>query len=476
VYRGATMARATVLLVDDEPNILRTLRTSLELEHFAVETASDGMAALEKLRTRAIHVTVLDLQLPKLNGLEVLRRAIAEGIETPTIMMSGHASVDTAVQAIQLGARTFLEKPFSPEKLVLDIRQTLEVVQLKGHVAVLQEAIGPSRGLLGEGPAMRELKRLVARAASASASVLITGERGTGKELVARAIHEGSKRARNDMEKLNCAAVPQELIESELFGHEAGAFTGAVKMRKGRFERAQNSTLFLDEVGDMPAAMQAKLLRVLQEGEVERVGGSQTIKVDVRVVAATNRDLVADASGGRFRADLYDRLNVVPIRVPPLRERKEDIAVLVESFLPASCEANDRARKKLTQGALNLMLKYRFPGNVRELKNLIDRLVIVTEREVIDEDDVREALPPGSVDGATGGAGGRDGVYTPGTALKDMLDAAERDLIMRSLEHHKGNATHAARDLGLERSHFYKKMRALGIRRPGAADDEEEQA
>lgn len=470
------MARATVLLVDDEPNILRTLRTSLELESFAVETAADGAAALEKLRTRAIDVAVLDLQLPKLNGLEVLRRSIAEGFETPTIMMSGHASVDTAVQAIQLGARTFLQKPFSPEKLLLDIRQTLELIQLKGHVAALEQSLGSSKALLGDGPAMRELKRLVARAASASAPVLITGERGTGKELVARAIHEGSKRAKYDMEKLNCAAVPQELIESELFGHEAGSFTGAVKMRKGRFERAQSSTLFLDEVGDMPSAMQAKLLRVLQEGEVERVGGSQTIKVDVRMVAATNRDLVADAAAGRFRADLYDRLNVVPIRVPPLRERKEDVVVLGEHFLPASCEANDRARKRLTNGALNLLLKYRFPGNVRELKNLVDRLVIVTEREVIDEDDVREALPPGSIEGATGGAGGRDGVYTPGTPLKDMLDAAERDLIMRSLEHHKGNATHAARDLGLERSHFYKKMRALGIRRPGAADDEEEGA
>ncbi len=468
------MARATVLVVDDEPNILRTVRTALRTEGYEVETAEDGAAALERLSTRSYDVVLLDVQMPRIGGLEVLQRARAQGLETPVVMMSGHGTIETAVQATRLGARDFLEKPLSTEKLLLTLGHALEVTALKGRVKALERALGSTSALLGEGTAMRELRRVVARAASASAPVLITGERGTGKELVARAIHEGSKRAKHEMEKLNCAAVPQELIESELFGHEAGAFTGAVKMRKGRFERAHGSTLFLDEVGDMPAAMQAKLLRVLQEGEVERVGGAQTLKVDVRVVAATNRDLIADAASGRFRADLYDRLNVVTIRVPALRERKEDIAALVEHFLPASCEANDRARKQLTQGAMNLLLRYRFPGNVRELKNLVDRLVIVTEREVIDEDDLREALPPGSIDGATGG--GRDGVYTPGTPLKDMLDAAERDLIMRALEHHKGNATHAARDLGLERSHFYKKMRSLGIRRPGAADDDEEQA
>ena len=470
------MARATVLVVDDEPNILRTVRTALRTEGYEVETAEDGAAALERLSTRSYDVVLLDVQLPKVGGLEVLQRARAQGLETPVVMMSGHGTIETAVQATRLGARDFLEKPLSTEKLLLTLEHALEVTALRGRVLALERALGSTSALLGDGTAMRELRRVVARAASAVAPVLITGERGTGKELVARAIHEGSKRAKHEMEKLNCAAVPQELIESELFGHEAGAFTGAAKMRKGRFERASGSTLFLDEVGDMPAAMQAKLLRVLQEGEVERVGGSQTLKVDVRVVAATNRDLVADAAAGRFRADLYDRLNVVPIRVPALRERKEDIPALVEHFLPASCEANDRALKRLTQGAMNLLLRYRFPGNVRELKNLVDRLVIVTEREVIDEDDLREALPPGSIEGATGGAGGRDGVYTPGTALKDMLDASERDLIMRSLEHHKGNATHAARDLGLERSHFYKKMRSLGIKRPGAADDEEEQA
>ena len=474
MYGARSMARATVLVVDDEPNILRTVRSALRAEGYEVETADDGAAALDRMARGAYDVVLLDVQLPRVGGLEVLQRARAAGFDAPVVMMSGHGTIETAVQATRLGARDFLEKPLSTEKLLLTLEHALEVTALKGRVLALEKALGSTGALLGDSAPMRELRRLVARAASGVVPVLVTGERGTGKELVARAIHEGSKRAKHEMEKLNCAAVPQELIESELFGHESGAFTGAVKMRKGRFERAHGSTLFLDEVGDMPAAMQAKLLRVLQEGEVERVGGAQTIKVEVRVVAATNRDLVADAASGRFRADLYDRLNVVPIRVPALRERREDIPALAAAFLPASCEANDRAPKQLTAGALNLLLRYRFPGNVRELKNLVDRLVIVTERETIDEDDVREALPPGSIEGAAGAA--RDGVYTPGTPLKDMLDAAERDLILRALEHHKGNATHAARDLALERSHFYKKMRSLGIRRPGAADDEEEPA
>jgi DNA-binding NtrC family response regulator len=461
--------RATILVVDDEPNILRTVKNALRVEGYDTDSAPTGTAALEKLGSRSYDLALLDVQLPEVNGLEVLRRVRAQGVDTPVLVMSGHGTIEMAVQATRLGARDFLEKPLSTDRLLLAVGNALEVARLKGELKELKEAAGPAAALLGEAPVMRELRERVRLAASANAPVLVTGERGTGKELVARAIHEGSKRAANTMEKLNCAAVPQELIESELFGHEQGAFTGAVRERKGKFERASGSTLFLDEVGDMPQPMQAKLLRVLQEGEVERVGGSKTIKVDVRVVAATNRDLAADVAAGRFRADLYDRLNVVPLHVPPLRARRDDIAVLVGAFLPAACKANDRAAKGLTPAALNLLTRHSFPGNVRELKNLVERLVILTPAEVIDEDDVRAALPAGS---SAGGAiaSGRDGYYTPGVALRDMLDAAERDIIVRALDHHKGNATHAARDLGLERSHFYKKMRSLGIRRPGAQD------
>jgi DNA-binding NtrC family response regulator len=444
------------------------VKNALRMEGYDTDLAGNGALALERLGAKAYDLVLLDVQLPDLHGLEVLKRMRANGSETPVVMMSGHGTVETAVAALRLGARDFLEKPFSTtEKLLLTIANTLELTQLKQQVQDLEQKLGTSSALLGDSAAMRELKERVRLAASASAPVLVTGERGTGKELVARAIHDGSKRARSPMEKLNCAAVPHELIESELFGHEAGAFTGAVKARRGKFERAHGSTLFLDEVGDMPAQMQAKLLRVLQEGEVERVGGAQTLRVDVRIVAATNRDLAADVSAGRFRADLYDRLHVVPLQLPPLRARREDVPALVAAFLPSACKANDRTPKSLTPAALSLLTRHPFPGNVRELKNLIERLVILTPGDVVDEGDVRAVLPAL----ASGpGVGGRDGYYTPGVPLRDLLEAAERDVVLRALEHHKGNATHASKDLGLERSHFYKKMRALGIKRPGALE------
>ncbi len=460
------MSRGTILVVDDEPNILRTVKTALRVEGYDTDTASTGNAALERLQSRAYDLALLDVQLPEVNGLEVLRRVRAQGLDVPVIVMSGHGTIEMALQATRLGARDFLEKPLSTDRLLLAIGNALEVARLKGELQELKEAAGPAAALLGDSAVMRELRDRVRLAASASAPVLVTGERGTGKELVARAIHDGSKRASHTMEKLNCAAVPHDLIESELFGHEAGAFTGAVRERKGKFERASGSTLFLDEVGDMPQPMQAKLLRVLQEGEVERVGGARTLKVDVRIVAATNRDLAADVAAGRFRADLYYRLNVVPIHIPPLRMRRDDVELLVGAFLPASCRANDRAPKTMTRAAVTLLARHAFPGNVRELKNLIERLVILTPDEAITEEDVRMALP--AVAGATSTA--RDGTWAPGIGWHKLMETAERDLVLRALDHFKGNATHAARDLGLERSHFYKKMRALGIKRPGAHD------
>jgi DNA-binding NtrC family response regulator len=455
------VGRASILVVDDEPNIIKTVRGALEVEGYDVETAGDGPTALDKLASRTFDLALMDVQLPGFDGLQVLERARAQGVETPIIVMSGHGTIETAVQATRLGAQDFLEKPLSTDKLLLTVANTLELSRLTTENKKLRRLSGVASGLLGDSAAMRDLRERVRLAASASAPVLITGERGTGKELVARAIHEGSRRAQGPLEKLNCAAVPAELIESELFGHEAGAFTGASRMRRGKFERAHGGTLFLDEVGDMPSAMQAKLLRVLQEGELERVGGHEVRKINVRIVAATNRDLPEDVRAGRFRADLYDRLNVVPIHVPPLRQRKEDVPLLLAAFLPASCEANDRAIKSITPAAIALLQRHPFAGNVRELKNLVERLVILTTDEVIDEDDVRMVL-------GTPASSGGDGYFRPGLSLREMLDGVERDLILRSLEHHKGNATHAARDLGLERSHFYKKMRALGIRRPGA--------
>jgi DNA-binding NtrC family response regulator len=306
---------------------------------------------------------------------------------------------------------------------------------------------------------MDRLREQIELAARSNAPVLILGERGTGKELVAAAIHAGSARATGPLEKLNCAAVPEGLIESELFGHEAGAFTGATKQRRGKFERAHRGTLFLDEVGDMPPQMQAKLLRVLQEGEVERVGAGSTVKVDVRVVAATNKSLEAEIEAGRFRPDLFDRLNVVPLKVPALAERIEDVPMLAEHFLLLACEMHERPGKEISEGAMRLLEAYPYPGNVRELRNLVERLVILTPDESVTEAQARTLLP---ID-VSGGSGS---YFSPQTALREMVDSVERDLITRALEFRGGHVTKTAADLGLERSHLYKKMRALGIRKP----------
>jgi DNA-binding NtrC family response regulator len=304
---------------------------------------------------------------------------------------------------------------------------------------------------------MTALREQIERAARANATVLVRGERGTGKELVARAIHEQSKRAGGPLEKVNCAAVPGELIESELFGHEAGAFTGATKQRRGKFERASGGTLFLDEVGDMPLAMQAKLLRVLQEQEIERVGGHETIRVDVRVVAATNRDLDKLAGEESFRADLYDRLNVLPLFIPPLRARRDDIPLLARHFVRLAAKNNDRPEMAITDGALAALTAYSFPGNVRELRNVIERLVILTPDATIDEADVQTCLG--------GGLGkGTGGLFRPGVPFRVLAEEAERTILEEALRHHEGQMAATARALGLERSHLYKKCRALGMR------------
>jgi DNA-binding NtrC family response regulator len=452
------MPKASVLVVDDEKNILSTLSRALRIEDYDVDVAGSAAIAFEKCATRSYDAILLDVMMPETDGLSALRRLRELGSEVPVIVMSGHGSIDTAVEATRLGAHDFIEKPIASERLLVSLSRALERRKLEVENQELRARTGAFDGLLGESLAMQQLRERVQLAASASAPVLVMGERGTGKELVARAIHLASKRATGPLEKLNCAAVPSELIESELFGHEAGAFTGATKQRRGKFERASSGTLFLDEIGDMPAAMQAKLLRVLQEGELERVGGQHLIEVDVRVVAATNKPLPREIEEGRFRADLYDRLNVVPLRVPPLRERAEDIRALVAHFLKQACVQNDRRDKTIDPAALELLRRYDYPGNVRELRNLVERLVILTPGERIGEADARALLPI-----AAGGAH-RSGAYRPGVPLRELLDEAERELVERALEHHRGHITNTAASLGLERSHLYKKMKALGIR------------
>ncbi len=452
------MAAATVLVVDDEQNILSSVSRALGLEGYDVEVASSAELALEKLQEQSFDAILLDVQLPKMDGLAMLDELRKRGLTTPVIMMSGHATIEVAVEATRRGADDFIEKPIGSDRLALSLRRSLEVRALQQENRELRRRFGPSESLLGRSAPMQRLREQIELAARSNAAVLILGERGTGKELVAAAIHALSGRSSGPFQKLNCAAVPEGLIESELFGHEAGAFTGATKRRQGKFERAHGGTLFLDEVGDMPAQMQAKLLRVLQDGEVERVGGGRLVKVDVRVVAATNKSLPKEIEAGRFRADLFDRLNVVPLRVPPLRERPGDIALLAEHFLSLACEAHDRSQKRLSPEAMALVQAYPYPGNVRELRNLVERLVILTPEATITADQARTLLPLERSE-----VGG--GHFQPETPLRDMLERVERELITKALEHRGGHVTQTAADLGLERSHLYKKMRALGIRK-----------
>ncbi|MFW6050375.1 MAG: sigma-54-dependent transcriptional regulator [Myxococcota bacterium] len=455
------MSRASILVVDDEKNILSTLSRALRVEDFDVDVAGSAAVALEKTASKAYDLVLLDVMMPEMDGIEMLRRLRDQKNDVPVIVMSGHGTIDTAVEATRLGAHDFLEKPIGTERLLLSVERAIDFERLEQENRELRRRTGVFDDLLGDSEPMKRLREQVRLAANANAPVLVSGERGTGKELVARAIHAASRRAKGPLEKLNCAAVPSELIESELFGHEAGAFTGATKQRRGKFERASGGTLFLDEIGDMPPAMQAKLLRVLQEGEIERVGGSEVVRVDVRVVAATNKDLSVEIAEGRFRADLYDRLNVLPLRMPTLRERLEDVPLLASHFLRRACETNDRPGKSLSEGALALLGSYPYPGNVRELRNLVERLVILSPGEEITEADARTLLPIGEGGDATGA------FYRPGVPLRDMMEEVERHLIQRALEHHEGHMTNTAADLGLERSHLYKKLKALGIRRDG---------
>jgi len=460
------MARAHLLVVDDEPSILTTLQKALTLEGYTVDVAGGVKVAEERLKKRSYDLCLFDVTLPDGNGIDLLQRVRAAKIDTPVIMMSGHATIDTAVRATRLGALNFLEKPLNTDALLIGIETALRLDRAEAEARALRLASGAGGDLVGQSPAIKKLVEQIARAAKSSASVLVTGERGTGKELVARAIHEMSPRAKGPLEKLNCAALPSELIESELFGHEAGAFTGATKQRRGKFERASGGTLFLDEVGDMPLAMQAKLLRVLQEREIERVGGSETIKVDARVVAATNRDLVAACEKDAFRADLYDRLNVVPLAIPPLRARREDVPLLARHFLELAARNNDRRDIRISDEAVSVLASYSFPGNVRELRNLMERLVILTPDDVISADDVRTCLPGGAAPKATG-------LYRPGVPFRVLVEEAERIVLTDALAHHGGQMAATARALDLERSHLYKKARALGLRGEKADADEE---
>jgi len=447
------MARSTILVIDDEPNILTSLRRALELEGYGVEVAGSGRLGLARLKEREIDLVLLDVMMPEMDGIATLEAIRGEHPDVFVVMMSGNATIETAVAATKLGAHDFIEKPLSTDKLLITLANALSFARLHRENRDLRRQ--DAFEMIGESAAMKRIFDQIGKTAPSNGRVLITGENGTGKELVARAIHEHSKRSAGPFIKLNCAAIPAELIESELFGHEKGAFTGATQQRRGKFELADGGTLFLDEVGDMNLAAQAKVLRVLQEGELERVGGAETIKVDVRVVAATNKKLEAEIASATFREDLFYRLNVVPLLLPPLRDRREDIPQLAKHFLAAACADNDRREKKLAQGAVSLLMQHTWPGNVRELRNTIERLVILTGDEaVISEQDVAETLP--SVKRV-------QSHFERGVALKDLVASAEREIILEALGANDHHISNTAKELSLERSHLYKKMKALGI-------------
>jgi DNA-binding NtrC family response regulator len=453
--------KGKILVIDDEPNILVTLSRALELEGYQVAkaaTVADGRAAFD---THRPDLALIDVKLPDGDGIDLLEKLVHQASHPPIVMMSGHASIDDAVRAIHLGAVDFIEKPIGQDRLLLTISNALELARLKKENERLKDEARETRGdeeMIGRSRAMQALMQQIGRVASSEGRVLITGENGTGKELIARGIHASSLRKDRPFVSLNCAAVPGELIESELFGHEKGAFTGAVQRKIGKFERADTGTLFLDEVGDMPAAMQAKLLRVLQSGEFERVGGNETIKVDVRVLSATNKDLLKEIAEGRFREDLYYRLNVVPLVSPPLRDRKEDIPLLVARFLSDAAARNHRRVPELTDRAMALLASHDYPGNVRELRNLVERIVILAppSSDRLDEADIRDLVPAPKRANPV--------AYREGARLSDLVDEAERAIVIAALEAHKNVIADAARALGVERSNFHKKLKALGIR------------
>jgi two-component system nitrogen regulation response regulator NtrX len=449
----------TILVVDDDPRIQDALRRLFDLEGFRMLSAGSGEEALDLLAREEADAVLLDVVLPGMDGLETLAALRSREGAPPVVMISAQGTIETAVRAVREGAHDFLEKPLGADRLLIVLRNALETSRLAAENRVLRTRLDGPSGLLGESRAMRGAREAIAKVAPTHSRVLVTGESGTGKELAARALHEGSPRASGPFVTLNCAAVPSELIESELFGHERGAFSGAVKTRRGKFEAADKGTLFLDEIGDMPLPMQAKLLRALESGEVERVGGAGPVRVDVRVVAATNRDLEADVKTGRFRLDLFHRLNVFPVVLPPLREHPEDLPLLVEHLLARLSEEHGRQAPRLAPDAIEALRAHPWPGNVRELRNLLERLFILHGSETITGPMVRASLPLPAPRAET------IEPVPEGRTLRVAMDDLERRLLLATLRAEGWNVTHTAERLGMERSHLYKKMKEYGIGR-----------
>ncbi len=457
----------SVLIVDDEPNIRRMVGALLSAEGYDVRDAADGVTGLALAEVTEPDIALVDLMMPgELDGLGLLEKLRERRPDVPVVMMSGRAALTDAVRATKLGAFTFLEKPLTPEGVLLALASAFELRQARRAAAALREDLGISGEMVGDSPAMKEVRALIARVGPTDARVLITGESGTGKELVAAALHEASARRDRPFIRVNCAAIPRDLVESEMFGHERGAFTGATERRIGRFELAHTGTLFLDEVGDLGAEAQAKLLRAIEAREIERVGGGKPIKIDVRILAATNKDLTRAVAEGTFREDLYFRLNVIPMQLPPLRDRPGDLPALVRHFSARHRSRTGRPLVQWRDDALAALSAYRWPGNVRELANVVERLAILHAGREITRADVHQVLPP-DVGPTTNGtpSTGMVAVETVGEGLplSDALDAYERKLIAAALAQSDGNVAEAARRLQTDRPNLYRRMRRLGL-------------
>jgi len=460
------MAKSRILVIDDEKDIREALQRILEYEGYQFVGAATGQEGLALAEREGPDLVLLDVKMPGMDGIEVLERLRNMSEALPIVMISAHGTPSTAVDALRRGALDFLEKPFETERLRVTVANALEQARLRDENRSLKKAVEVRHQMVGESQVLKQIMAAISRAAPTNATVLITGESGVGKELVARTIHRNSLRSRERFVQVNCAAIPEELIESELFGHEKGSFTGATEKQVGKFEQADRGTIFLDEVGDMSAKTQAKVLRVLQEGEVERLGSARTIKVDVRVIAATNKNLEEEIEKGRFREDLYFRLAVIPINVSPLRERPEDVPLLVRHYMDTFSRENNARPKRITQAAMDALQRYRWKGNIRELRNTVERLHIMTGGDTIDVADLPSAVRSPAAGGApfavarTGNGGD---MKAGGGTLREFKDSAERAYLVQKLRENGWNISKTAEAIDTPRSNLYKKLEQYQI-------------
>ncbi len=454
-------AKAHILIIDDDANTLASLARAFRLSGHDATVCDNAARALELVKAERFDLILSDVVMPGRDGIALLEDFKAIGLASPVVMMSGQASIEMAVKATRLGASDFLEKPISSEKLLLTVENALRVRHLEEENRDLKRRLGRHH-IVWASAAMKEVMAQVDHVAASETRVCIRGETGTGKELIARTLHEKSGRRSGPFISLNCAAVPSELMETELFGHEKGSFTGAASRHTGKFEQAHHGMLFLDEIGDMPMTMQAKLLRVLEEGEIERVGGDKPFSVDVRVVVATHRNLEEQVRQGTFREDLYHRVFVFPIVLPPLRERREDVRVLAEHFVRQLEEQNNWKLRKLSSEAIAELEKYSWPGNARELRNVVERVLLLAPGDVVEAETVRRALP-GAAGAAVGGGTASARIALEMGTLAERVEAFERETLLAELKLHHHHMTNTAKALGLERSHLYKKCQQLGI-------------